>query len=319
VREPPTDVSDEEVLAAVNAHWDLGVDRIGHLPVGFGAHHWRASGVRITLFITLDTLAQRHTAESLEAAYAGAAGLASDGLEFVLAPLATTGGHFTAAVDGVADRVISVTPWRTGTAGSGSMTSAQARATRALLDRLHATAAPTTLPRWQPLVGPGLADDLARRTSDLWAEGPHGERAREGLREHLHDIERWTADYHRLAALTDEDTWVPTHGEPHTRNQLTAPSGTFLVDWESLKLAPRERDLRTLDDAGHPQRDADEQLLTLFDLEWRLDEISQYADRFEAPHHGTESDAIAYGGLMHELTREGRHTRRASAPPATPD
>ena len=84
----------------------------------------------------------------------------------------------------------------------------------------------------------------------------------------------------------------------------------LLIDWESLKLAPRERDLRVLDDAGHPQRDADEAMVEMFDLEWRLDEISQYAAWFEAWHTGTESDAIAFGGLTGELTREGRHTRR---------
>ncbi len=107
---------------------------------------------------------------------------------------------------------------------------------------------------------------------------------------------------------------MPTHGEPHTRNQLTTPDSTLLIDWESLKLAPRERDLRTLDDAGHPQHGADPALLELFDLEWRLDEISQYAAWFEGWHTGTASDAVAFAGLQGELTREGRHTRNATVP-----
>ena len=41
----------------------------------------------------------------------------------------------------------------------------------------------------------------------------------------------------------------------------------------------------------------------MFDLEWRLDEISQYADWFAAPHTGTSSDEVAYGGLLGELER----------------
>ncbi len=41
----------------------------------------------------------------------------------------------------------------------------------------------------------------------------------------------------------------------------------------------------------------------MFDLEWRLDEVTQYADWFEAPHGGTESDRVALGGLVGELTR----------------
>jgi spectinomycin phosphotransferase len=49
--------------------------------------------------------------------------------------------------------------------------------------------------------------------------------------------------------------------------------------------------------------DLDPAMLELFDLEWRLDEIAQYADRFAAPHAGTASDAVAYAGLVEELMR----------------
>ena len=77
----------------------------------------------------------------------------------------------------------------------------------------------------------------------------------------------------------------------------------MLVDWESLKLAPRELDLRTLVDAG-VETDADPEMLELFDLEWRLDEISEYAAWFAAPHAGTADDEIAFDGLLHELERE---------------
>ena len=72
MREPPPHLTDEDVLATVNEHWRADADRIGHLPVGFGAHHWRVSGADTILFVTFDRLGDRHTAESLEAAYAGA-------------------------------------------------------------------------------------------------------------------------------------------------------------------------------------------------------------------------------------------------------
>ena len=42
MREPPPHVTDEDVLATVAEHWAGDLDRIGHLPVGFGAYHWRA-------------------------------------------------------------------------------------------------------------------------------------------------------------------------------------------------------------------------------------------------------------------------------------
>ncbi len=97
-----------------------------------------------------------------------------------------------------------------------------------------------------------------------------------------------------LAAATDPATWVPTHGEPHTRNLLRTAGGDLLVDWESLKLAPRERDLATLlagttrgsDDYGGPPGPTgpDLAMVELFDLEWRLDEIAQYSAYFAAEH-----------------------------------
>jgi len=312
MREPPPHLTDEDVLAAVNENWAVDADRIGHVPVGFGAHHWRVSGAHTILFVTFDGLGgDRHTRESLEAAYAGARALADAGLPFVLAPIATTAGSTTVAFE---DGALSVTPWRTGTSGDGSMTPARARETRSILDQLHRTHTAAELPRWKPLVAESLAEDLATTTTDKWDTGPHGPDARASIREHLDDIEGWTARYHRLAATTDETTWVPTHGEPHTRNQLTTPDATMLIDWESLKLAPRERDLRTLDDNGYPQADADDAMIELFDLEWRLDEISQYAAWFGAWHTGTASDAVAFAGLQGELTREGRHTRNATVP-----
>ena len=53
-------------------------------------------------------------------------------------------------------------------------------------------------------------------------------------------------------------------------------------------------------------------MLELFELEWRLDEIAQYADWFASPHTGTDSDAVAFAGLLTELGRPDR------SPPAGP-
>ena len=91
---------------------------------------------------------------------------------------------------------------------------------------------------------------------------------------------------------------MTTHGEPHERNLLDGPDGPLLVDWESVKLAPRERDLRQVGLTGDPR------WIEMFDLEWRLDEISQYATWFEHPHGDTTDDRTALGGLRHELARD---------------
>ena len=300
MREAPPHVTEAAVLAVVRDRWWPDADDVVHLPVGFGAWHWRvAAGGRHALFVTLDRLGVHHTADSLEATYAGAAELAGRGLDFVVPPLPGPDGRFTA---GFGPDALSATRWHDGTSGDASFTDAQARATAELLDALHAEPPPAGLPRWHPLVGPDLPEQLGARTLTPWTHGPHGETARDAIRERIDDIARWTADYLRLAASTDPGTWVSTHGEPHTRNQLATDDGTLLVDWESLRLAPRERDLRYLANQGDPA------LVEMFDLEWRLDEISQYADWFEAPHAGTESDRVALGGLLHERIREPDHS-----------
>ena len=237
MRETPTFVSDAEVLAVVADGWLPDVDTVEHLPVGFGAHHWmvgRAGTPR--LFVTLDGLGHRHTARSLEAAYAGAAALASGGLEFVVAPVAHRSGRFTAPLAG---RALSCTPWRDGSvAGTGPIEDAGlARSNAAALTRLHAARLDRPIPIWRPRVGPNLADTLASRTQTSWSAGAFGEPARAAIRRRLGAIRNWTAAYHQLADQARSRPWVPTHGEPHSRNQLITSEGVVFVDWESLARA----------------------------------------------------------------------------------
>ena len=303
MREHPPHVSEEDVLDQVWAHWLPGVERLTHLPVGFGAWHWQAwAGGRPTLFVTLDRLGSRHTARSLEDAYRAAAALASRDLEYVVANRPTVLGRCTVPLG---EYRLSATPWLEGRSGDGSLPDVDAAKTTAdMLVRLHEQPPPPTIPRWRPLVHPSFPVRLEERLTRRWTSGPYAEEAHTLLRDRLPEIARWTADYLVRAAATDPATWVPTHGEPHTRNQLVTDAGIRLVDWESLKLAPRERDLGYLVGQGWGEFcEADPDLVELFDLEWRLDEISQYADWFEAPHTGTDSDRVALGGLRHELTR----------------
>ena len=190
MREPPPHVTDAAVLSLVRERWLPGAGTVEHLPVGFGAWHWRVG----PLFATLDRLGIHHTADTLEAAYAGAAELAGRGLEFVVAPLAGPDGRYTAPLG---DDALSVTRWREGSSGG------EGHADAAMLARLHAEPPPVGIPRWHPLVGPDLPEHLAARTLPAWDSGPFGEQARTALLEHLDEVARWTADYLRLAAATD--------------------------------------------------------------------------------------------------------------------
>ena len=274
----------------VREHWLSAASGVQHLPVGFGAHHWVARAEdQPALFVTFDGLGPRHTAATLEGTYAAAAALCESGLEFVVPCLASGLGGFTVPL---ADGALSTTRWIEGWRPPG------ASAALGLVERLHATTPPRPVVEWRPLVPPSLADDLAARVTTTWSSGPMAEPARQAVAEHLDAIAGWTASYDRLTEVARTRTWVPTHGEPHERNLLQTTSAVFLVDWESLRLAPPERDLRILEPAT-----GDPEMLEMFDLEWRLDEIAQFAAWFEAPHTGTEDDRIALGGLLHELQR----------------
>jgi spectinomycin phosphotransferase len=304
MREPPARFGDSDLLEALRRDWPMDLDAVEHLPVGFGAHHWAASrGGQRLLFVTLDQLGPRHSSASLEAAYAGAAVLAASGLEFVLPSLPTAARRFTTPF---ADGALSCTPWREGAVvGEGAVSAAGLAANNAaMLARLHAADPPREIPQWRPRVGPDFAAELRPRLAEPWPTGPYGEPARAALTAGVGAINRWTTRYWSLTAQAYDRPWVATHGEPHTRNQLRTGQRILLVDWESLALAPRERDLRPLVDSGFANLvDADDAMLELFDLEWRLDEIAQYSDWFAQPHTGTESDAVAYAGLVHELDR----------------
>ncbi|MCG3752239.1 phosphotransferase family protein [Amycolatopsis sp. Poz14] len=289
MRSRPAFPTDDTITRALAEQWQP-VSEIAYLPWGFGAHHWRAD----SLFVTLDQLEPRHTAASLESTYASAAELAAAGLEFVCAPVPTRSGRFTVDTGAGA---LSVTPMLDGR--SPAEDEVDKPAILAALDALHRTPPPVGLHEWAPKVGPGFADELRARTAEPWTSGPLAEEARTALASRGDAIKRWNDRYLELAALaaSQRDSWVPTHGEPHHGNQVATPDGLRLVDWETLAVAPRERDYADL--PGTPGLDPE--MLELFALDWRLSELREYADWFSAPHTGNEDDVIAWEGLREEL------------------
>ena len=284
-------MTDDEVLGLVREHWEPRADAVEHLPVGWGAHHWRVdvAGEPI-LFLTLDPELPRHTLASLEAAYSSAAAL---DLDFVWPSLPSRSGSYVVALGA---RKVSVTGWLEGARPTESVAELPA-----LLAELHAAPAPSTARTWQTEVDPGLGDHLRALLQQSWPD-PLGPAARDLLVEHLTQVGAWAREHARLVALAETSTYVVTHGEPHVRNQWVARGRTWLIDWESLLLAPRERDLATLVHEGRDV-DHDREMVRLFDLEWRLSEVWSFARWLQGPHIGDTDDHTALGGLTSELTR----------------
>lgn len=288
------------MLAVVRREWDGAVNRVEHLPIGFGAHHWAATrDGEPRLFVTLDRMTVARPAGTFEAAYAAAADLARSGLDFVHAGLAALTGRWTVAVDDTS--VLSVTPWLDGTRPPLDGADPE---TLAMVSALRSAEPPAMLRRWRTVVPRTCAQDLSRRLAAPWDRGPHGEEAREAVLDRHDAVQAWIHEHVDLVttAMEHVDDWVVTHGEPMAHNQLLTSSGRLLVDWESALLAPGERDTRDLFAAG-VDLGSDPAMVRLFDLEWRLAEVDQYSTWFASPHTGTESDRVALDGLREELAR----------------
>lgn len=301
MRDPPDRPTTDEVLSVVCEHWQQQADEAVYLPVGFGAHHWRVGAAPDAVFATFDVLGDRHSAATLEATYRAACELNVDGLVELHPPRPTRMGATTVALDAGA---FSTTGWLV---GRDAVDDRRARSeTRAFLGRLHGMPAPDGLRRWRPCVGPDFALDLDARTRPPWNGGPFGAAARAMIRERLSAVATWTARYHVLAAQAEDRPWVPTHGEPDVHNQIVTAAGRRWVDWESLLLAPAERDTRVL-------RSGDPAMLELFDLDWRLEEIDAFGRWFASTHGDGDDDRISFAGLRLELTRtefRAAHRRR---------
>ena len=96
-----------------------------------------------------------------------------------------------------------------------------------------------------------------------------------------------------------------THGEPHAGNVMRAGTGHMLVDWDTVALAPRERDLWWLADetddivaysdlTGHQ---IDGEAVDFFRLAWDLNDVAEYLTVLRSPHVENEDTLDAYEGL----------------------
>ena len=112
---------------------------------------------------------------------------------------------------------------------------------------------------------------------------------------------RWSG-----AAHETPEPMVLTHGEPHPGNTIATTEGWVLVDWDTVLVAPRERDLWDLDTGDGSIIEAyraatgirpRSHLVELFGLRWDLSDIAVYVQRFRSPHSGSLDDAKSWDDL----------------------
>jgi spectinomycin phosphotransferase len=317
---PPEELETSALRDLLTDGWGLDVESVRYAAVGGGSYHWvvdDSEGTRS--FVTADELDQKpwlgETRESafdgLRRAFDTAVALRDGGLGFVVAPIVTRRGETVRRIG--PSHSIALFPFVAGEAGTfGRYETAERAAFLTMLAELHAatpvvgslaTRVDLDLP------GRGRLEAALRDLSQTWSGGPFSEPARQALARHSGDVAELLALSDRLsvAVARQSTSWVVTHGEPHAGNMMRSGDSHVLVDWDTVALAPPERDLWMFvgdegeevtiytDAAGH---ELDQVALDFFRLRWDLADIAAFTDLLRSPHHHTEDTEKAYDALM---------------------
>ncbi|MEV6711149.1 phosphotransferase [Lentzea sp. NPDC051208] len=228
-------------------------------PVGFGDYHWTVYDRWFTSVSDLTTKPLAGLRQAMETAAS-----LGEQLPFVVAPVRSDDGETVVLLN---DRyALSVFPYVTGR--SGSFGDPVHAGVTELLTALHRCEPPADTP-----VAPIDVPAAAVLAALLDEPGEwFSEQAREIFVAHTGIVREKLAELDLLAGeLTDER--VVTHGEPHAGNVIHTPQGLVLVDWDTVGLAPPERDLWL---AGGDS--------AFYALRWAVDDIAGFAEKLRAPH-----------------------------------
>ena len=255
----PDGLSDRDVEAALATGWNINA-RVEYLPVGAGSYHWRAAA--LALFVTVDDLDHKpflgdgpdDVFEALRRALETTVALRRGGLEFVVAPIE---GRDGAVLWRITRRyAVAVYPYLGEPRPfKKTLTGDERAAFRVMLARLHATSVGKLARVVRPEVPLRRELEMALDAPPLAANAPL--------------IRGWLDRLDQLVRYLDASDvpLVVTHGEPHSGNIVRTAGGFVLVDWDTVGLAPRERDLWLVGGG-------DLQLCELYRLRWRLDDLS---------------------------------------------
>jgi spectinomycin phosphotransferase len=316
MRALPDELETSALIPVLADGWDFDVASAEYAPVGGGSYHWVvADHEERRGFVTVDDLdwkpwlgdTRDSVLEGLRRAFDTAAALRDSGLEFVVAPIPDDSGQ---SLRRLGPRYsIALFPLVVGRAGHfGRYEPSERAAFFTMLDALHrATPFAMSVASSIELDLPGRAElEAALRDMDEpWTGGPFSERARQAIAEHASDIVDLLALGDRLADVVAARStkWVVTHGEPHGGNVISTGGRHVLVDWDTVALAPRERDFWMLVDdpssADAVARDLDPVGLSFFRLRWDLADLAAFTNQLRSPHRQNEDTAKAYEALIY--------------------
>lgn len=319
---PPERFPEELLRVLLADRWNLRVGELEYLPVGFGTHHWAARGTDgARWFVNVDELPADPVAAQLRFRQLGnalgvARTLRDQGHGFAVAPEpAADGGVVARLGTAFAVSVYAHLDGESFAWGEWDHHPDEHRAAiLGILAELHAVPAGRR--------GPADADDfvlperagLERLLADDGAAtggtgagrtaappapaGPYTDRALALLSTHATAVRRMLRHYDALADLgrSHPERFVLTHGEPHPGNMMVVGGRHLLIDWESARLAPPERDLWNFG-LG------DEAMRELYAVRWDLAEVALYMAQFLRPHRDTDNERLSWKGLGGSLAK----------------
>jgi len=318
VKAPPEGFDEAALSVAVADRWRIDVESISYEAVGGGSHHWLLCTVDADYrFLTVDDLGTKpwlgadhdSTFLGLEAAFKTARLLRASGLDFVVAPIPAADGALVTRLDGRFSAALF--PYVAGRAGTfGEEFSRRDRQDLlALWAKLHkATTLVREVARRRSLEVPGRSDleDALANLQRPWTGGPYSERAREWLTANRDLVLASLDGYDRLAGELATKEFVITHGEPHGGNLICTEDGLVLIDWDTVAMAPPERDLWMLDDGtveglqpytdatGHP---IDRSALDFYCRAWLVTDVAAFTTELRRPHSDDANAAHAWRAL----------------------
>ena len=315
VKSPPDGVDESALRATIATQWGIEVESVSYEAVGGGSHHWLVrtpdTGYR---FLTVDDLSTKpwlgtgHDAafSGLDLAYGTARLLRDSGLDFVVAPIPAADGAMLVRLD---ERFsAALFPYIAGRAGTFGepFTRRDHHDLCVLWARLHMS---TELVRdrapQRSLDVPGrpaLDEALGSDRGGPWTGGPYSERVRQWLSAHGDVVAAGLERYDRLARDLATKDLVITHGEPHGGNLIRAEEGLRLIDWDTVALAPRERDLWMLggDLSAYVEatgRMVDPTAIEFYRLGWLVTDVAAFVSQLREPHLENADSAHAWRAL----------------------
>lgn len=323
MRTLPSGLGETDLRPSLARSWRLAPGALRYVPEGGGSYHWATEAGSVQYFLTVDDLHHKPwlgatpdaAFDGLRAAFAAALALSTQArLPFVVPPVPTRSGE--PAVRLTPRYSLAVFPYTDGHPGrwGDELTPAGANQVVDVLARLHrATATVVPLPARRGLRLPGRAG-LAAALAALdrpWDGGPFSESVRGELAANAAKVTAWLSEFDRLAAQVAAHSSgdVITHGEPHPGNLIRVAGELRLIDWDTVALAPPERDLWMLAGAtgaldryqaatGRAVHDA---AISFYRLAWALADLAAFAGRLRAPHRRDNDTEKAWRGFLGTL------------------